>query len=131
MFHNRTCFPTTVVKTFQKFENFKSLEIQKTKMSVVDEAYVRKISDLEQSNENLQSYVKRLEIQLREYQLEMPDFQSNEDDIDQKERESDRPLPVTSIDRSPTHYIIIHTKFIRSALDLGIGSFFASARCLR
>ena len=100
-------------------------------MSVVDEAYVRKISDLEQSNENLQSYVKRLEIQLREYQLEMPDFQSNEDDIDQKERESDRPLPVTSIDRSPTHYINIHTKFIQSALDLGIRSFFASARCLR
>ena len=96
------------MKTFQKFENFKSLEIQKTKMSVVDEAYVRKISDLEQSNENLQSYVKRLEIQLREYQLEMPDFQSNEDDIDQKERESDRPLPVT-LNRSLTNTLHKYT----------------------
>ena len=68
-------------------------------MSVVDEAYVRKISELEQSNENLQSYVKRLEVQLQEYQLEMPEFQSNVED--QKETESDRPLPVRSIDLSP------------------------------
>ena len=67
-------------------------------MSVVDEAYVRKISDLEESNENLQSYVKRLEVQLQEYQLELPEFQSNVED--QKETESDRPLPVRSIDRS-------------------------------
>ena len=68
-------------------------------MSVVDQAYVRKISELEQSNENLQSYVKRLEVQLQEYQLEMPEFQSNVED--QKETESDRPLPVRSIDLSP------------------------------
>ena len=68
-------------------------------MSVVDEAYVRKISELEQSNENLQSYVKRLEVQLQEYQLELPEFQSNVED--QKETESDRPLPVRSIDLSP------------------------------
>ncbi len=66
---------------------------------MVDQAYVRKISELEQSNENLQSYVKRLEVQLQEYQLEMPEFQSNVED--QKETESDRPLPVRSIDLSP------------------------------
>ena len=72
---------------------------KKNGMSVVDQAYVRKISELEQSNENLQSYVKRLEVQLQEYQLEMPEFQSNVED--QKETESDRPLPVRSIDLSP------------------------------
>ena len=66
---------------------------------MVDQAYVRKISELEQSNENLQSYVKRLEVQLQEYQLELPEFQSNVED--QKETESDRPLPVRSIDLSP------------------------------
>ena len=75
---------------------------------MVDEAYVRKISELEQSNENLQSYVKRLEVQLQEYQLELPEFQSNVED--QKETEIDRPLPVRSIDRSPNavHKFTLH-----------------------
>ena len=97
-------------------------------MSVVDEAYVRKISELEQSNENLQSYVKRLEVQLQEYQLELPEFQSNVED--QKETEIDRPLPVRSIDRSLNAVHKFTFTYI-SALDYGIRSFFASACCLR
>ena len=84
-------------------------------MSVVDEAYVRKISELEQSNENLQSYVKRLEVQLQEYQLELPEFQSNVED--QKETEIDRPLPVRSIDRS--HYTI-HKFTLHEYISLGL-----------
>ena len=72
---------------------------------MVDEAYVRKISELEQSNENLQSYVKRSEVQLQEYQLELPEFQSNVED--QKETEIDRPLYVRSI-AHPTQYTNLH-----------------------
>ena len=57
----------------------------------VEQLYLSKISNLEKSNETLQSYVKRLETQLQQYQLELPGFHQPSETLDEKETE---PLPV-------------------------------------
>jgi len=78
-----------------------------------DRIYMRRIRELEGENDHLQSYVKRLESQLRAYQLQMPEFEaahglsadtmrkssmrSPEDDFGDTKEERDegdgRPLP--------------------------------------